>query len=58
MNFGSAGGGHLDQGNFNMNHVFNTPTMLGDFAPGKGISQGYVGTGKLSQHNHGIATGG
>ena len=48
----------LSEHNFNMNHVFNTPTMLGDFAPGKGIEQGYVGTGKLSQFNNGFASGG
>ena len=54
MNIGWGEGGHLDMKNFNMNHVFNTPSILGD---GTGIQQGWVGTGKLTQNNHGHAGG-
>ena len=57
MNFGFGDGGHVYEHNFNMNQVFNTPTVLGDFAPGVGIQQGYVGTGNTVQYNHGVATG-
>ena len=55
MNFGSATGGSIFQNQFNLDHTFNSPMVLGD---GTFIKQGHVGTGTTTQRTMGEAEGG
>ena len=55
MNFGFGSGGSVSQHHFNLDHVFNTPNILGD---GTFIRQGYIGTGGSDQSTMGEADGG